>query len=134
MGSLVGKRPPRPPSVTRMGRRQRSTLNILEQMTRLQGGRGMVWTPGGPAIPQPGTDVRIALTGSGGIRARMGSTLGSATVTEYTISQTSPTDATITATPTTFVAFNYSGTPVGAGKFCVVRLTWGLWLVVSAEC
>lgn len=133
---FTGKRPPRPPASARIPRRQRAALDILEQLTRLQGGRGTMWTPAGPFIQQPGTQFRIGQTTGSGITARSGATLGFGTVNEASLTTTAPTAATIGAGGGSFTAFNFAAAAIGntAPKYVVCTLLWGLWVVTSAEC
>lgn len=133
---FTGKRPPRPPASARIPRRQRAALDILEQLTRLQGGRGTMWTPAGPFIQQPGTQFRIGQTSGSGITARSGTTLGFGDVAEVSLATTGPTAATLSSNGVTFTAFNFSAGAIGdtAAKYVVCCLLWGLWVVISAEC
>jgi hypothetical protein len=131
---IFGKHPPRPPVAGTVGLRQKRTLDIVEQLSRIGGGRGITWTPFGPGITQPGTAVKIGRTPAGGIPGRVGGVLGQAVVAEWQIAEYDPSTTTISALPSSFTAVNYSATPVGANKYCVCSLLWGVWVVISAEC
>lgn len=131
--AIFGKSPPSPPAGVRVPRRQRAVLDVVRQLSQIGGGRGVVWSPSGPQIMPEGTKIRIGQS-SGPIPARTGSSLGSGTVNEYSITATSPTAASITAMGSSFTVFNYSNTDIKTGKYVVVALLWNLWIIISAEC
>ncbi len=62
-----GRRLPRTGIDAKMTVRQRSMLDTVEKLTRIQGGMGVVWASGSPMITQPRTPFRFGLTGPGGI-------------------------------------------------------------------
>ena len=130
---IFGKSPPRPPTGAPIGRRQKATLDVIRQLSQIGGGRGVMWSPSGPQILQPGTTIRLGYA-SAGLTARSDSTLGYGTVEEFSINQTDPTTATIKDYGVSFTAFNYSNTEIKAGKYVIVSLMWGIWVVISAEC
>ncbi len=64
-----GRRLPLPPPSLKMSTRQKAMTHQLEQLTRISGAQGVMWTPGGPSIVQPGLQFRFGLTGPSGIPA-----------------------------------------------------------------
>lgn len=132
---FTGKHPPPLPPNVPVGRRQAEVLRTVEQLSRLQGGRGATWTPGGLFLDQPGTDIRLGQTGSGGITVMSGSTLGHGTVTEAYLKQTGLTTVTIGVSTNTYTAFNLSASQsVAATKYVICRLMWDVWVVIWADC
>jgi hypothetical protein len=131
---LPARRPPRHPDLPVPGRRQRQVLDTLAALSRIQGTRGATWSAAGVMLDPANTDVRFGQTPSGGIPARSGTTLGSGTITEAKIIHPAPSVATIVTSTTTFTAFNYSATAIPASKYCVCRIIFGVWVVISVEC
>ena len=131
--AFTGKRLPSTAFPVATSKRQDQLLRTVEQLSRIQGGRGATWSPAGLFLQQQGTQFKLALATSG-VTARSGSTLGTGTVTDVYVTATSPTAATITSSSTTFTAFNWNSTAVGSSKYCVCALIWDLWFVISAEC
>jgi len=131
---ITGKTIPPPRTGAIVGRRQKTTLGLVQQLTRVSGGRGTVWTPGGPFIAPPGVILRGGVTGSGGIPAYSAGTLTGADVTEATISLTSITSATWATTATVFTGFNLSSNAVAANTNTLYALLWNIWICVWEDC
>ncbi len=132
---IFGKSPPSPPAGARVPRRQRETLAVLRQLSQLGGGRGVMWSPSGPQIVQPGTTIRMGTAPGGGIAKTTGSDLSFGTITESQLVQTDPTTVTVAAMTSTFTAFNLSTSQdVPDGGTVVCMLLWGVWVVIWADC
>jgi hypothetical protein len=118
-----------------------TTLNdsrrIVEQLGKLRGGGGSIWTPAGPFFNQPGIPYRLGLTGADGVPARNPSTglLGnSSDVSDATLAITTPSQIALTPLDTTFTAYNLSGGAVGANTTVICWLLFGLWIVMWEDC
>jgi hypothetical protein len=132
---LTGRKIRRPPHHGKVPERQRQALDLLEQMTRVQGFRGGMQTPGGVFLPPPGTPMKIGQVDGGGITARSGATLGYGTVNEACLSFTGPTAGTIQLTGNSDVVFNFAGgSAIASGKYCAYAVLWGRWVLVAVEC
>jgi hypothetical protein len=129
---IFGKGPPRPPAGVQVPMRQRESLDILRKLSQMGGGRGVMWSPSGPQILQPGTTIRLAT--SSGIAKRTTTTLTYATATDVWIDVTTPTTAVLTTSSSTFTAFNISVSQDVPSGYIICELLWGIWIVTWADC
>src|SRR4029077_13731214 len=115
-----------------ISKRQKTTIGLVEQLSRVSGGRGVVWEPGGPFIAPPGTLFKAGVTGSSGIPAYSSGALTGKDVAEAIIvlSSSDPYLAGFTATSKTFVGFNLSSQAVAANTNTLYALFWGLWICI----
>jgi hypothetical protein len=115
---------------------------LLQQISRLRGGRGTLWAPFGPGIAQPGTDFRVGITGSDGIPAGSGTgsgpiTLGySSDVQDCWIQIQSPGQATLMISPSSanFEGYNLSIQPVQPSTITIYTRLWGIWVCTWEDC
>src|SRR5271154_3977062 len=99
---IPGKHPPRRPVAGMIGLRQKRTLDIVEQLSRVAGGRGVTWTPFGPAFVPSGTSIKMGISPAGGISKISGSIVASGEVAEAQLDVTTPTSASFVSIPSTF--------------------------------
>jgi len=76
-----------------------------------------------------GDRLRVFVTPVGGIPARSGATLGSATCTLYTV-----TGGTRASTTTTTTVYNDFTTAVGASTDIVAAWINGIWVAIAEDC
>ena len=123
------------PGSTISARALNAPHRMLEQVSRLQGGRGVMWTPGGPFIQQPGLLFRLGNTYSTGIPARTSSTLGTDNqVADVWIEVSAPDTADLRSSTSKFRAFNMSSQPVQPLTYVICAYMWNLWIVIWEDC
>jgi hypothetical protein len=116
---------------------------LLDELSRLRGGRGTFWTPFGPQVAQPGTGFRVGITGSDGIPAGSGSsgsgpiTLGySSDVQDCWIQITQPGQATlmISDSSANFDGYNLSSSAVAPQAITIYMWLWNCWICIWEDC
>lgn len=98
-----------------------------QELTTLIGGGDREYTEG--VVRGSGLRLAVFVSPGGGIPARSGATLGSATCTRYTVA-----GGTRASTSQTATVYNDFGTAIGASRDIIAGFIDGVWVVMSEDC
>ena len=118
-----------------------AAAKVLEQLSRIQGGRGVMQTPAGPLMGRDGALYRLGVCA--GISARVvpqgqtspdGTTIAAGLANDASIDLTSADAATIRVQQTSFPAWNLSQQPITTGSLIICTWMFELWIVTWEDC
>lgn len=134
---ISGKRLPRLPFGTMVPRATKAVLDQVQQVSRVGGGSGVMWMPGGPQFMDPIEPFRLGVTPSGGIPAFDGTTLSSATIQSAYIllDQSDTTQATWNQdASSSFLGFNLSSDAVAGNANTIYLWFADIWICIWEDC
>jgi hypothetical protein len=132
---MIGRRIKRGGARTRpTGRELNASLELIEKLSRVSGGKGTTWTPAGPLLARDGSILRLGVTGAGGVDARDGDAFSGADVSDASLSFTSATQLRLQTWSTTFTGFNLSSGAIAGNALTIWALLLGAWVCIWEDC
>lgn len=114
-------------------------IKEIERLSRSYAGIGTHALASGPLFSGLDVQIRMGITGSDGIPAKVGNVLGmSQDISDAAITQTAvypnPPSFELMPLPSTFTGLNLSSQPVAGSTDTLFLLLWGAWVCIWEDC